>query len=219
MFKENKKDLKFAYVRIPEIREVGTFFQVRVKDYKVTGPFDIKDISDEKFTIFYWLSMLQGFGVANCILGSDSLAIVEHIIPKYFIDNKKYDEIRLSANTNPMRDQRINPFYKGELFLEKNSNCAKFEYFSPNKLNVFVNIKDLPDILVINQRYDAGWRCNMGRLRNCWGLLGIEIDKKGIYTIQMDYLPKDFLLGLSISFLTLVGAFVYWNKYGKDNLC
>ncbi len=211
MFAENKKGLVFSYKEIPEIKKVDSFFQVRVKKYKVCGPFDV-DAPDEKFTRFYWFSMLQGFGVVNNILGSAALPLEERIIPKYFVDNKYYDEIKQSADSNPMKHQKINPSYKGEVFFNKVDNYARFEYFSPNKLKVFVHMVDSPDILVINQRYDTGWRCSIGKLKNWRGLLGIELEEKGDYVIQLKYMPKDFLSGLIISLLTLIGIIIYWKK-------
>ena len=212
MFAENKRDLTFSYLELPEIKKVNSFFQVRVKEYKVSGPFDV-DIPDEKFTRFYWLSMLQGFGVANSILGADALPIREQLIHKYFVDNRYYDEVSNSASSKPMRNQKINPYYKGEVFFIKDGNQADFEYFSPNRLEVSVQVKNPPDILVINQRYDKGWRCNSGRLLNEAGLLGLEFKRKGDYLVRFRYLPVDFLLGLSISILTIIGILLYKRRY------
>lgn len=212
MFTENKKGLAFSYLELPEKKEVDSFFQVRIKEYKVSGPFDV-DIPDEKFTRFYWFSVLQGFGVTNNILGADALPIGEQVIHKYFVDNNYYDEVKNFASNDPMRGQKINPYYKGEVFFIKDGNQADFEYFSPNRLEISVHLKSPPDILVINQRYDKGWRCNSARLLNWQGLLGVELKREGNYMIRLRYLPVDFLLGLSISLLTVIGILLYKRRY------
>jgi len=211
MFNENKKDLVFSYLELPKKINVDSFFQVKVKEYQIVGP--ALDIPDEKFTCFYWLSMLQGFGVTNNILGADALAISDQVIHKYFVDSKYYDEVKNFSNSNPMDNQQVNPYYRGEVFFAQDENQADFKYFSPNRLEVSVFVKNDSDILVINQRYDEGWKCDSGRLLNWRGLLGVEINRSGNYLVRFQYLPIYFLLGLGVSSLTVLCIILYlWSS-------
>jgi len=216
IFIVNSRNFTFPYIKYPEIKRspnYSSFFQVKLKDYIVTGPFDdYNNIPDEKFARFYWLSMLQGFGVTNSILGGNFVPIKENIIPKYFIDNKYYDELKQSGSIDSMRDQKLNQQYKGEVFFLRDENHASFNYFSPNKLEVFAQLNIAPDILIINQRYDAGWKCDIGRLHNWHDLLAIKLESPGNYSVLLRYRPKSFFLGIGISLVTAIGLCFFYKK-------
>lgn len=212
MYGANRKVLTFSCVKDLKIKTVPSFFQVRVKQYKINAPFH-QEIDRDKISRFYWLSVLQGFGVANNILGSDSLSISEDVIHKYFIDNKFYDELSQSSSIEPMKGQEMNPLYRGEVFFLKSGNFANFNYFSPNKLGISARIVNSPDILIINQRYDTGWRCNQGKIKNWNGLLGIELKGQGGHSVRLKYRPANFFFGLGISILSIFYMGCYWRKY------
>lgn len=219
MYITNQKMLTFQYMRDFKVEESSSFFQVRVKKYRITAPFHdaMEDIDPEKISRFYWLSMLQGFGVANNILGANSLDIRENIVPKHLIDNKSYNERIQSKSSDPMKGREINPLYRGEVFFLKSDNSADFHYFSPNTLEITVRIGNAPDILIINQRYDAGWRCDWGKLTNWNGLLGIELKEPGEHSVRLKYAPIPFLLGLGISISAIFCMCCYWRKHNQSS--
>jgi hypothetical protein len=212
MYSANRKVLAFNYIKDLKIKAVPCFFQVRVKQYKINAPFH-QEMDRAKISRFYWLSVSQGFGVANNILGSDSLSIKEGITHRYFIDNKFYDELSQSGSIVPMKGQEMNPLYRGEVFFLKSDNSASFNYFSPNKLEISASIADSPDILIINQRYDTGWKCDLGKLRNWNGLLGVELKGVGGHSVRLRYRPAIFFYGLGISILTILYMGCFWRKY------
>jgi hypothetical protein len=212
MYEANRRNFDFPYLKGTKIKKVPSFFQVKVEKYRLTAPFD-SVIFEGKVTLFYWLSMRQGIGVANNILGGNSLIIKENIIPKYAIDNKNYDEIGQAGMSNPMEGQKFNSAYQGEVFFLNSDNHPAFSYFSPNRLEISVHITAAPDILVINQRYDRGWRCDRGELKNHNGLIGVELKSPGDFLIRLKYRPAPFFLGAGISILTAIYMCCYWKKH------
>lgn len=96
----------------------------------------------------------------------------------------------------------------GELyFLNNPANQAEFQYFSPNKLIVKVDLK-VPDTLIINQNYNKYWRCAIMPI-NHNNFLAFKLDKIGLYPIELNYLPLSFYAGLGISLLTLAAILYY----------
>lgn len=211
MFNMNKGIIRFTYIKHPRPEKVSQFFQVGVKKYTVTGPFD-DDISDEKVTRFYWLSMLQGFGVTNSIQGGDFIPISENTIPKYFIDNKYYDELRQSGRRNPMQNQKINPEYRGEVFFTHINNHVTFNLFSPNRLEAAAQINNAPDILIFNQRYDKNWTSSKGKSQNWNGLLGVSLEESGNYAVILKY-RRNYILLLSLAGpLAVICIYLRWKR-------
>lgn len=217
MCNNNSNVFEFSYLdtRVQKNENVSSFFQIELNDYKITAPFHKEKILHEEVALFYWLSMLQGVGVTNNILRANSLSIEENLIPKYFIDNKFYDEVAQAYSSEPVKGQKINPLYKGEVFFFKINNYATVDYFSPNRLFILAHITDGPDTLVVNQRYDIGWSCNIGKLRNWNGLIAVELNKPGDYLIRLDYRPATFFFAATISILTVFYMCYYWRKCGK----
>ncbi|RKY37095.1 MAG: hypothetical protein DRP78_02005 [Candidatus Omnitrophota bacterium] len=211
MFNINKQDFNLKYIDYPEIKKVDHFFQVKVKEYVVAGPFD-DDISDEKVALFYWLSMRQGFGITNSILGGNFVPINTAVIPQYFIDNKDYDELKQCGSVCPIEGKKENVSYKGEVFFLAGKNKAKFKYFSPNSLIIKVDVNNPSDILYINQRFDPSWVCDTGKILNSNGLLAVQLRKKGNYQIRLRYISKPLLLGFGLNIIGLAFAFYLYTK-------
>jgi hypothetical protein len=121
----------------------------------------------------------------------------ESPIPKFFITIKSEKEpfpVKIS----------VNPNYKGELFfINRAENWAKFDRFTPNFIEISGRLS-MPDILVINQNFSPCWRTDYGTLLSRKGLLAIKIDRGGEFKIKLTYLPKSFLLGLSVSICSAV---------------
>lgn len=211
MYETNRKHFDFPYIEGVKVEKVPSFFQVKVEKYRLTSPFDSNDF-EGKVTLFYWLSMLQGYGVGNNILSGNFPVIKENVIPKYTIDNKDYDEVGRAATNDPMEGCKLNPEYQGEAFFLNSDNRAAIDYFSPNRLDISVDISSAPDVLVVNQRYDPGWRCDRGELKNRNGLIGIELKSTGNFLIRLKYRPMFFFLGAGISVLTLIYMCWCWKN-------
>jgi uncharacterized membrane protein YfhO len=97
----------------------------------------------------------------------------------------------------------INQLYKGEIYFLNKSNNADCVYFSPNKISINVQVRK-PDILVLNQNYNAYWEIKRGKLASYNGLLAVKLDKIGSYQVDLNFVPKDFLFGFLIS----IGSFI-----------
>jgi len=86
--------------------------------------------------------------------------------------------------------------------------------FSSDQLILDVETKG-PDRLVLNQNYDRGWKTNHGVIENYNDLLSVRFDKAFNGEIKASYLPKVFILGLTISVLALAGSVVFLIKAKK----
>jgi hypothetical protein len=112
-----------------------------------------------------------------------------------------YDAFQLpGANVKAITDED----YKGEYYFGKsNSSEVKDYYWSPNKLR-FEMSTDSENVLIINQRFMDGWHSTIGTVFSNNKLLAVKIPA-GEYTLTLNYMPKDFIIGL---FLTLLGVFL-----------
>ena len=95
--------------------------------------------------------------------------------------------------------------YKGEVYLQNTKGKASYAWWSPNKLIVDVNVSDV-DYLIINQNYDKGWKTkNNRKVESFNGLISTKVypeDNK----ITFYYLPWSFVVGVFLSFFSLVGT-------------
>lgn len=138
--------------------------------------------------------LLQNVGKINAYT---NIHLGEYAKPKYYIDWNSEETFNPKNYT-----WRSNPDYKGETyFLNSPNNKAEFQYFSPNKLIVKINLKD-PDTLIINQNYNKYWRCAIMPI-DYNGFLALKLNKTGAYLIEFNYVPLGFYLGLGISLVTL----------------
>lgn len=168
------------------------FYQVKIKDLLA----DPEHYQNDGY--FY---LLQNVGMVDWLF--PNLGIKTGAIPKYFVDRGDYKYI-----SNAPGKIEVNPLYRGEAFFLDKENKAQIQYFSPNKIQVTVEVKD-KDRLIINQNYHESWRTNIGRLFDYNGLLSIAIDKTGSYTVKLTYVPLDFYLGLIISLISLMLSYYF----------
>ncbi len=126
-----------------------------------------------------------------------------HAVPKYFVGlDNRYEK---------------NPNYRGEAYFLNGSDSDLLPTspeFRPNSILVPVSVK-VPGLVVINQNYHRDWYSDRGRLVDHDGLLGLELSEPGEYTVHLNYYPRAFYVGLSISFLTILSLFVYRKKIGS----
>lgn len=97
----------------------------------------------------------------------------------------------------------LNNDYRGESYFLKEINSVEEVKFGINEFTVRVNIKQ-PDILLLNQSYYRGWRCDHGLVSNFNGLISVGLKKTGIYNVKFRYAPVSFYAGLAISALTFI---------------
>ena len=94
--------------------------------------------------------------------------------------------------------------YRGEVYLQNERGRAAYTRWSPNRLTVEVEVWQ-PDLLVVNQNYDPGWKVTgaaSDAVESVGGLLGVRViptDKE----VEIYYLPNSFLLGCTVTAATL----------------
>jgi uncharacterized membrane protein YfhO len=101
-----------------------------------------------------------------------------------------------------------NPLYKGEAFFLKVGSKVNILKFSANELIMDTKIVE-PDVLIINQNYDKGWRTSTGKIENHNNLLAVRFDKPINCKLRLTYCPRIFLIGLAISLFTLIVSGIY----------
>jgi hypothetical protein len=101
--------------------------------------------------------------------------------------------------------------YRGEYYLKQGQERVSLTRSSSNVMVFDVN-PQTRDTLIINQNYDRNWLVySQNRVRpaiDSRGLLSTPVDS-GIQTITFFYVPWAFVIGVSISFLTML-ALGYW---------
>ncbi len=104
------------------------------------------------------------------------------------------------------------PGYRGERFFEKSIGIITGHVWSPNKFKVKVRVGE-KDRLVINQNYYKGWRVKAASgkryaVENYKGLISTVVDKGEDY-ITFYYLPLSFVIGFTITGISLILAACY----------
>ncbi|MCX6356301.1 MAG: hypothetical protein NT045_00205 [Candidatus Aureabacteria bacterium] len=103
----------------------------------------------------------------------------------------------------------LDPGYRGEVWLERGRGSVETALWTPNRLSYRVKLTG-PDILLINQRYDPGWRSGERRTVREWrGLLAISLDA-GEHLVSLYYLPPYFIMGCGISMLGIIVSVIIW---------
>jgi len=104
---------------------------------------------------------------------------------------------------------RNSPGYKGEFYLQQGAGQVSLVSWAPNKWDVKLLVIR-PDILVVNQNFDVGFRTDPPKkLINVGGLLGVEVTPQDS-RIAFFYLPFNFMLGLWVSLLGLIAIAGDW---------
>lgn len=163
----------------PDIKENTYFSQA-----KIEGP----EYLSRGMSQYYLL--MKNVGTLNPDTGG--LTINSQVIPKYNSYIEKNEQLRFINNDS----------YKGEAYFLEETNKTEIISFTPNKIDVKVSLIK-PDKLIINQNFSSFWKTNTGHIINHKGLLGVNLNNDGNYIIKLQYIPKDFYIGLMISLCTL----------------
>lgn len=215
---KNKTVFKnMTYECKPKPKQYSNFFQVKIEDAfikrELPGFFDIKDMRDYQP---FWLLLSQNIGVVD-FNWNGNLRLKEDAIPKYILPvGKQKDKGKTvyvegyeslprepSSVVDLISVGKINPEYKGEVFLLNSAQSVNLDYFSPNVIKVSVDLK-YPDTLIINQNYHESWKADKGTLTKYKGLLAVELKETGRYRVELRYTPIDFYIGLIISLFTII---------------
>lgn len=196
------------------VREVKTdeaFTQVKILPYQ---DYDIElDEGRDIIGPLQYFLLKENLGVINW---KGSIQLQENAIPKYFMLPNYF-----FLGHDGTYSSFLNPYYKGEAFFSKDINRASITHFSPLRLVIDVELNE-PDTLIINQNYDKSWHTSQGPLTSQKGLLGIPLQKLGNYSVEFNYIPLDFYIGLFISLATLIFILVWYlkskNRYAHTSL-
>ncbi|MFH1752947.1 MAG: hypothetical protein ABH875_02080 [Candidatus Omnitrophota bacterium] len=94
--------------------------------------------------------------------------------------------------------------YKGECFFRDHAgNRVKSVKWNTDEIVIDIG-QIYPDKLVVNQNYDRDWTADPGAIFDANGLLGIALDKPVNGHVTLNYRPKAFYAGLTVSLLTLI---------------
>jgi hypothetical protein len=103
------------------------------------------------------------------------------------------------------------PGYRGEVWLVGGRGEIRTLQWSPNRLRYGLELRG-PDIIVVNQRYDPGWRADDGRpVFPLDDLIALSVNASD-RTVGLYYRPPFFYWGCLVSALGAVGAVVIWKK-------
>ncbi|MFA5144807.1 MAG: hypothetical protein WC723_02200 [Candidatus Omnitrophota bacterium] len=99
--------------------------------------------------------------------------------------------------------------YKGEAYLLNNNGQVAMSRFSPNSIEINVNIL-MPDRVVINQNFYKGWKIKgvKSEVQPYDGLISAELPA-GRYRIVFYYLPSAFIIGSLLSAASVFILIVY----------
>jgi len=188
----------FLYPKMEKIQrntydfETPSEFRVKQEEFFNVQGFDLPRNRTQPFNSVAYPNLVRNIGTIDWYTG---IPIDENAIPKYFVDN--------GNNYIP------NPEYRGEAFFLKPENSAKAA-FRPNSMTIQVTLQT-PGTLVVNQNYHRDWHTNRGELFNKDGLIALRLQEVGSYTIHLQYHPRGFYAGLTISILSLsILGFICW---------
>ena len=174
--------LDLAFISIPLYS--GTFDQKMPNLIKKNDNY-FQVLAENKF-ISKYPNFLQGIGTVNC-----------------------YERVHPPTAVYPAYDEsgNFNKDYLGEVFFAKSLSKVEYE-FSTNKIKASFDI-DKPEIIVLNQNYDKGWKSNSKDVKNFNGLVSTDVGPEE-KEIEFYYLPNSFVIGLIISLISLISGIVYF---------
>lgn len=119
-----------------------------------------------------------------------------------------YETIPFGNNAHAVADRD----YQGEFYLQKGGRVALLNW-SPNRFVYHVTLRD-KDRLVINQNFWPGWKTSRGVLARHEGLLAVDLPP-GDYDVAVRYLPRSFLIGILIFFISVAGIITAFRVMGE----
>ena len=103
--------------------------------------------------------------------------------------------------------------YRGEAYLLKNRGNATITLFSPNRVEVAINVTGA-DTLIVNQNFDKNWKAEDGiNVETHRGLLSARVTPD-VRTVKFYYLPDLFLYGALLTSLGLTIIIAAILRYG-----
>jgi len=167
-------------VVLSPVRHFAVTQERQYQDFQSAIPFSQLEVTDQQRYRFGNSSMMEllsrNTGTAN---GYDALPIPSHV--------------------RPMNSQG----YKGEFYLQGGGGKLDIVSWSPDQWDLKVRVFQ-KDILIVNQNYDPGFRCDPPRkILDVDGVMGVEVTPDDT-RIKFYYLPFNFVLGCWISLLGLI---------------
>ena len=92
--------------------------------------------------------------------------------------------------------------YRGEAFIESGGGSVRITSWSPNTVEVSYTGATTPDLLVLNQNWDPGWRANGAPATNDSNRVAYPIQNAS-GQVRFDFRPRGLGLGIAIFVLTL----------------
>jgi len=185
---------------LPSLRKESDFFHVKLSGVPIRFVY-AEDIVNY-YALDQYYNVLQGRGTVNGVVNINRPS---NVIAKYFYETDGNEWRERSANPNEMYTRiESNPDYRGEVFPMDDGNHIRPLELSPHKIKFNAFLKKA-GIVVINQNYDQGWRSILGKIGNCNGLLCVYIEKEGIHTILLHYVPLIFYVSSVLSVCSLLG--------------
>ena len=159
-----------------------------------TDFFQVVGFPKDKHYTNHYFNLLNNIGTINWYA---ALFYNENAIPRFFLDRDK--------------DQLCgNPVYQGELWFVKGGSTAAFEYFSPRRLKIKVNLSK-PDVLVINQNFSRYWRVSRGKINDRGGLISVALSTPGIFTLELRYTNTLFHMAIILSLVLVLWLIIQYN--------
>ncbi|MBL7148255.1 MAG: hypothetical protein ISS82_05510 [Nanoarchaeota archaeon] len=128
-----------------------------------------------------------------------------------FLRNEGQVNVYIEIPTEVYAVPKESENYKGEVYLQNTKGGAFYDYWSPNKLIVDVNVSS-EGYVVINQNYYEGWKTkNNRKVESFNGLISTKIypdDEQ----ITFYYLSWSFIVGVVISLMSVITIFLWWWK-------
>jgi hypothetical protein len=102
--------------------------------------------------------------------------------------------------------------YKGEVYLSGNNGGVNIVRHTPEYIEVEVNVLK-PDLIVVNQNFYPGWKIKGfdGKVESYNGLIAVRVPA-GKYKVIFYYFPNSFMIGLSLTVLSIAGLAMFLFK-------
>jgi len=169
-------------VKLPQVNREPDFFQVRRRRdvYRTLRT----SRSNQYFNV------IRNVGTIDW---NSAFMLPENAIPRFVVDRHN-------------RAHEV-PAYPGEVWVAEGRASAELREMNSNSIEVKVNAEnDSESVVVVNQNYRPGWRCDSGEVTSRRGRLALRLSSQPSERITLCYRPLSFSVGLAISLATVIGA-------------